>query len=254
MSPFDLTGLVAAVTGGNGGIGLGIARGLSAAGARVALGARSAAKTERAVAELEAAGGQALGVEVDVSSDEDVARFIDATVARFGRLDILVNNAGISVRGKPEELSLADYGRVLEVNLTAALRCSQRAYPELKKAGGGKIINIGSLTSVFGSSFALPYAVSKGGLVQLTRSLAISWAPDGIQVNAILPGWIDTELTAGTRQHVPSLDERVVARTPAGRWGQPSDVAGAAVFLASRAADFVTGAVVAVDGGYSIAL
>ena len=122
----------------------------------------------------------------------------------------------------------------------------------MKARGGGKIINIGSMSSIFGLGFAAPYAASKGGLVQLTRSLAISWAPDRIGVNAILPGWIDTELTRGGRRDIPTLHDSVVARTPAGRWGDPEDLAGAAVFLASAASDFVTGTAIPVDGGFSV--
>ena len=128
-----------------------------------------------------------------------------------------------------------------------------RRYPHLKRAGGGKIINIGSMLSIFGAAFAPAYGASKGGIVQLTRSTAAAWAADGIQVNAILPGWIETELTADARVQVPGLYDRVLGRTPAARWGQPGDLAGAAVFLASSASDFVTGTAIPVDGGYSIA-
>ena len=130
--------------------------------------------------------------------------------------------------------------------------CCQAAYPAMKEAGGGKIINIGSMMSIFGASFAAPYAATKGGIVQLTKALACAWAKDNIQVNAVLPGWIDTALTARARRDIPGLDERVLARTPAGRWGAPDDFAGIAVFLASPASDFVTGTAIPVDGGYSV--
>jgi len=123
----------------------------------------------------------------------------------------------------------------------------------MRKSGGGKIINIGSMMSIFGAPYAPAYGASKGGIVQLTKSMASSWAPDGIQVNAVLPGWIQTELTDGARAQVPGLNERVIARTAAGRWGQPQDLAGIAVFLASGASDFITGTAIPVDGGYSIA-
>src|SRR6185295_3348370 len=140
---------------------------------------------------------------------------------------------------------------VIDTNLTSAFACSQAAYPELKKAGAGKIINIGSMMSIFGASFTTPYAASKGGIVQMTRGFACAWAKDNIQVNAVLPGWIDTALTQRARKDVAGLHERVLARTPAGRWGTPEDLGGIAVFLASAASDFVTGTAIPVDGGYS---
>jgi 2-deoxy-D-gluconate 3-dehydrogenase len=173
-------------------------------------------------------------------------------VAQLGRLDILVNNAGINIRKQPQELTLEEWHRVLDTNLTSAFACSQAAYPEMKKAGGGKMINIGSMMSIFGASFAAPYASSKGAIVQMTRALACAWAKDNIQVNAVLPGWIDTELTRNARKEVPGLHERVLARTPAGRWGEADELGGIAVFLASRASDFVTGTAIPVDGGYSV--
>jgi len=140
---------------------------------------------------------------------------------------------------------------VLDTNLTGAFACAQAAYAPMKRHGGGKIINVGSMYSIFGAAYAAAYAASKGGLVQMTKSLANAWAKDNIQVNAVLPGWIDTELTQGARRHVAELHDRVLARTPAGRWGVPEDLAGIAVFLAASASDFVTGAAIPVDGGYS---
>jgi 2-dehydro-3-deoxy-D-gluconate 5-dehydrogenase len=248
VTQFDLSGRVAVVTGGNGGIGLGMAKGLAAAGASVAVAARSAEKAETAVAALGARSGF---IALDVANEGSCKALIDEIVARYGRLDILVNNAGTSIRKPPEDYTAAEWHTVLDTNLTGALFCSQAAYPAMKKAGGGKIINIGSMYSIFGTSYGAAYAASKGALVQLTKSLAIAWAKDNIQVNAVLPGWIDTELTQGARRHVPDLNERVLARTPAGRWGVPEDLAGIAVFLATPASDFVTGAAIPVDGGYS---
>jgi 2-deoxy-D-gluconate 3-dehydrogenase len=140
---------------------------------------------------------------------------------------------------------------VLETNLDGAFFCSQAAYPLMKAAGGGKIINIGSMFSLFGARYAVPYAASKGALIQMTKSLACAWANDNIQVNAVLPGWIDTELTRTARREVRGLNEAVLARTPMGRWGEPRDLGGIAVFLAGPAADFVTGAAIPVDGGFS---
>lgn len=251
MKRFDLSGRVAIVTGGNGGIGLGMARGLAEAGACVVVAARNRAKNAQAVKELEAFGAQAIAVETDVAQEASVGALMAATVDRFGRLDILVNNAGINIRKAPETYTLKEWQQIIETNLTSAFLCSKAAYPHLVSAGGGKIINVGSMLSIFGASFAAAYGASKGGIVQFTKALASAWAKDGIQVNAILPGWIDTDLTRQTRKDVPGINERVLARTPAGRWGMPDDLAGVAVFLASPASDFVTGAVIPVDGGYS---
>ncbi len=252
MKPFDLSGKVAIVTGGNGGIGLGMARGLAGAGATVVVAARNPDKSAQAVTELEALGARALAVEVEVTSEASCRALVQSTLAELGRLDILVNNAGTNIRKQPHEYALAEWHRILETNLTSAFMCCQAAYPALVAAGGGKIINIGSMMSIFGASFTAPYAATKGGMVQLTRALACAWAKDRIQVNAVLPGWIDTALTVQGRRDVPGLEERVVARTPAGRWGHPDDFAGIAVFLASPASDFVTGTAIPVDGGYSV--
>jgi 2-deoxy-D-gluconate 3-dehydrogenase len=249
---FDLTGKVAIVTGGNGGIGLGMARGLAQAGAAVVLAARNTGKGTDAVKELEALGAKAAMVKVDVTSEASCRAMVQTTVDRFGRLDILVNNAGTNIRKQPQEYTLDEYRTVLDTNLTSAFVCCQAAYPHMVRAGGGKIINIGSMMSIFGASFTAPYAASKGGIVQLSKALATAWAKDNVQVNAVLPGWIDTDLTRQARQQVAGLHERVLARTPAGRWGTPDDHAGIAVFLASPASDFVTGTAIPVDGGYSI--
>jgi 2-deoxy-D-gluconate 3-dehydrogenase len=255
MNLFNLTGKVAVVTGGNGGIGLGIAQGLAEAGAKVAILGRNASKTEAAVKSLaEETNGQAMGLTADVSKSDEVKTATAAVVERWGRIDILFNNAGINIRRPPQELSLEDWHTVLDVNLTSALLMSQAAYPHMKKSGGGKIINIGSMTSIFGASFAPAYATSKGGIVQLTKSLALAWAADNIQVNAILPGWFVTDLTQRARNEVPGLYERVLARIPTGRWAEPKDIAGTAIWLASPASDYVTGAAVPVDGGYTSSL
>jgi 2-deoxy-D-gluconate 3-dehydrogenase len=248
MTLFDLSGRVAVVTGGNGGIGLGMARGLAAAGAHVVVAARNADKADAAVAAL---GDKSAFIAFDVASENSCRAMIAEAGDRFGRLDILVNNAGTSIRKPPEAYTAAEWHAVLDTNLTGAFLCSQAAHPVMKRAGSGKMINIGSMFSLFGSAYAAPYAASKGALVQLTKSLATAWAEDNIQVNAVLPGWIDTELTRDARRQVSGLHDRVLARTPAGRWGVPDDLAGIAVFLASAASDFITGAVIPVDGGFA---
>jgi 2-dehydro-3-deoxy-D-gluconate 5-dehydrogenase len=249
---FDLSGKVAVVTGGNGGIGLGMARGLATAGARVVIAARNREKSQAAVRDLETRGASASSVETDVTDEQSVAAMADATLARFGRIDILVNNAGTNIRRPAHELETADWHEVLDTNLTSAFLCSKAAYPAMKRNGGGKIINIGSMMSIFGASFAPAYAASKAGIVQFTKSIACAWAPDNIQANAVLPGWIDTDLTRRAREEVRGLNENVLRRTPAGRWGVIDDMAGVAVFLASPASDFITGAAIPVDGGYSV--
>jgi 2-deoxy-D-gluconate 3-dehydrogenase len=251
MTAFDLSGRVAIVTGGNGGIGLGMARGLAQAGAVILIAGRDAKKNDAAVKELTGLGAKAASVVADLAFDAGCRTVVKEAVGRFGRLDILVNNAGINIRKRPEQYSAADWHQVLDTNLTSAFTLSQAAHPEMKRIGRGKIINTGSMMSIFGASFAAPYAASKGGIVQLTKALATAWAQDNIQVNAVLPGWIDTQLTRNARQQVEGLHERVLARTPAGRWGEPNDFAGIAVFLASPASDFVTGAAIPVDGGFS---
>lgn len=250
-SSFDLTGTAALVTGGNGGIGRGIALGLAGAGADVMVAARNAAKNAEVLAELRALGVRAEAVACDVLDGASIEAAVSATVAAFGRLDILVNNAGVAEGGRPETLPDEVWDRVVDTNLRAVFQCCRAAHPHLKASGRGKVINIGSMYSIFGSPRVLPYAASKGGVIQLTKSLAVSWARDGIQVNAILPGWITTEMTAGVASSGPMHDS-IVARTPAGRFGEPEELAGAAVFLASHASDFVTGVALPVDGGYAV--
>jgi len=249
---FDLTGKVAIVTGGNGGIGLGMARGLAGAGASIVVAARNAEKSALAVEQLRQLGGRAEFIGVDVREEASVKSLIERTAGQFGRIDILINNAGINVRKPPQDIALDEWNAVIETNLTSAYLCSRFVHPEMKKQGGGKIVNIGSMMSIFGASFVPAYAASKGGVVQFTRACATAWAADNIQVNAVLPGWIDTDLTRKAREQVAGLHERVLARTPAGRWGTPEDHAGIAVFLCSRASDFLTGTAIPVDGGFSI--
>jgi 2-dehydro-3-deoxy-D-gluconate 5-dehydrogenase len=250
--PFDLGGKVAVMTGGNGGIGLGMARGLADAGAAVAIVGRNEEKSNAAVADLKARGVKAISIIADVTDKAAVAAMVERTMRELGRIDILVNNAGINIRKAPHALALEEWDSVIKTNLTSAFLCSRAVYPAMKEAGGGKIINIGSMMSIFGASFAPAYAASKGGIVQFTRSCAVAWAADNIQANAVLPGWIDTDLTKRARAEIDGLHDKVLARTPAARWGLTADFAGIAVFLSSSASDFVTGTAIPVDGGFSI--
>ena len=251
MELFDLHGKVAIVTGGNGGIGFGIARGLAQAGADIAIAARNDDKTQAAVEQLGSLGVRAIGLHADLVDEQQVDGMVADTVAALGGVDILVANAGMSIRKAPETYSLAEWSAVIAIDLTAVFACCRAVYPELRRRGGGKILTIGSMTSIFGLNTAAPYAASKGGVVQLTRSLSSAWAKDNIQVNSILPGWIDTELTVRARTNRPGLHEAVIDRTPFKRWGRPEDLAGAAVFLCSPASDFITGTALPVDGGFS---
>jgi len=252
MPDFDLSGSVAIVTGGNGGIGKGIAVGLAEAGADIAIAARNAEKSAEAKAEIEALGRRCIAVSCDVLNRADIEATVRATREQLGEPNILVNNAGIARGARPERLSEADWDAVVDTNLKACFVFAQAVFPSMQARGGGKIINIGSEYSIFGSPRVLAYSASKGGVIQLTKSLATAWAGDNIQVNCIIPGWIWTDMTSGIPGDAEFYD-LILRRTPAGRFGDPAELAGVAVLLASKASDFVTGVSIPVDGGYSIA-
>jgi 2-deoxy-D-gluconate 3-dehydrogenase len=244
----DLSDKVALVTGGNGGIGLGIATALANAGARVIITGRNNEKTEAALAKV---GKGAVGRYLDVSSEDSCQTLFREIEQDFGRLDILVNNAGLNVRARPEDLSSEGWHKVMDANVFGPFICSKLAYPLMKRSGGGKIILIASMATMFGSPVTPAYAASKAAIVLLGRSLTTAWAKDNIQINSILPGSIDTDLTRAARRDIPGMHERVLQRTPAGRWGNPEDLGGLAVFLSSRESDFINGASITVDGGFS---
>ncbi|MEZ5832435.1 MAG: glucose 1-dehydrogenase [Dongiaceae bacterium] len=248
LSMFDLSGKVAAITGGATGIGFGIAKGLAHAGATIAVADLNAEKGKAATTEL---GANARFFPVDVSRQAECRGLIDAIVTAFGKVDILVNSAGIAIRKRPEDYTDAEWHQIMDVNATGTFACCQAVYSHMKK-GGGKIINIASVYSVMAGPMSAPYCASKGAVIQMTKAMAVAWAKDNVQVNAIVPGWIDTDLTVAMRQVVPGLSERVMPRVPAGRWGKPEDFAGVAIFLASRASDFVTGEGIVVDGGFLV--
>ena len=254
MNLFDLNGKVAVITGGNGGIGLGMAQGIASCGATIVIAGRNEEKAASALKSLHDMGAKAGFIAADVTKKAECEALIANAVESHGRVDILVNNAGTSVRKMPQDLSEEEWHHVLDTNLTSAFLCSQAAYNQMVKTGGGKMINIGSMMSLFGAPYATAYASSKGGIVQMTRAMATAWAKDNIQVNAVLPGWIDTDLTKRARQQVTGLHDSVEKRTPHGRWGTPHDMAGIAAFLASPASDFVTGTAIPVDGGFSIGM
>ncbi len=252
---FDLSGRVACVTGGNGGLGLGMAKAYVEQNASVAIIGRSQAKLDSARAELEKLSGseKVMALQCDVTDRDAVQAALEQITGRFGSLDILVNNAGVNRRAdEPHMLSAEDWEYVIDANLTSIHNVTSLAFPYMKERGRGKIINIGSMMSIFATGYAPAYAASKGGVVQYTKSCAVAWMKDNVQVNAILPGWIVTEMTNQFKEAFPDRYAMIVGRTPAGRWGQPADLGGTAVFLASSASDFVTGTAIPVDGGYSV--
>lgn len=248
---FQLTDKVALITGAAGGIGSAIAKAYAKAGARVLLADRSADAATQLAAELNTGRAQPIahGVALDVRDAAQCAAAVAAAVDLFGGLHILVNNAGVNTRMRPEQYNEALWDDIVDVNLKGCFLMAQAAHPLLTAAQGGRIVNIGSILSVVSNAMTAPYSASKGGVLQLTKSLACAWAQDGITVNAILPGWIDTALSRQARIDIPGHAERVEATTPLGRWGLPQDLVGAAVFLASPAAAFITGASLTVDGG-----
>jgi len=248
---FDLSGRVAVVTGGNGGIGRGIALGLAEAGAAVAVFGRNEEKNGRVLSELKAVGVPSMAVTVDVTERAGLEPALNRVERELGGVGILVNNAGIvSLSGGVLNEKPEDWDRVIETQLNAVFLLSRLAARSMVRNKVGKIINIGSMYSFFGSGLVPSYSAAKGAIVQLTKSMAIELAPHNIQVNAIAPGWIETDMTAPVR--TTPMNDEILARTPAGRWGQPEEVAGTAVYLASRASDFVTGTTIRVDGGYAI--
>jgi 2-deoxy-D-gluconate 3-dehydrogenase len=247
MSPFDLSGRVAAVTGANAGIGQGLALALAAAGADIACVGRSPA--DDTVAAVEALGRRAIFVPADLGSIEPVGRIVAETVGGLGALHILVNNAGIIRRADSLDFTEADWDAVIDTNLKSVFFLAQAAARHMVGQGGGKIINIASMLSFQGGIRVPSYTASKSGVAGLTRILANEWAPHGINVNAIAPGYVATANTEALRAD-PKRNADILGRIPAGRWAEPSDLGGAAVFLASAASDYVQGHILAVDGGW----
>jgi 2-deoxy-D-gluconate 3-dehydrogenase len=245
LDSFRLDNKIALVTGSASGLGAAIATGLAQAGATVACHGNRRAATGTA----EAIGGKSAAFQADLSLTTGPAELFARVMARFGRVDILVNNAGTIHRDAAVDFRLEDWQQVMQVNLTGVFQLSQLAGRDMIPRGGGKIVNIASLLSFQGGIRVPAYAASKGGVAQLTKALANEWAPNGIQVNAIAPGYFATTNTEAL-QADETRNRQILERIPAGRWGQPQDIAGAALFLCSAASDYVTGTIVTVDGGW----
>ena len=255
MKCFDLTGKVAIITGGNGGLGLGIAKGLASEGCAVALVGRNQEKINKAVAEMEAIGAKAIGVKADVSKEDDVNRMVAETVEQLGRVDILFNNAAISWGVAPEKLTIEDWDQFIAIDLTSCFLCSKAVHPEMVKVGGGKIINVGSAITQKAMGKLVHYAAAKGGMDHMTQSLALAWGKDNIQVNAILPGLVHTEMMPcfGENKIGPVVDY-ITKKTPVGRYGMPDDFEGLSLVLSSEASKFITGSIIVADGGMTLGI
>lgn len=246
----SLEGKTAIVTGASRGIGEAIAKGFARAGASAVLVSRNPASLERVAGEIERSGGKAFAVEGDIGKADDIQRAVEKILKVFPRIDILVNNAGISpILKKAEEVTLGEWEEIVKVNLTGTFLLSQACGKVMIQQGGGKIINMVSVGAVVGFQRQIAYCVTKGGVLQLTRVLAVEWAKHNVQVNAIGPAYVETELTKGMRQS-KTISENLLQRTPMGRFGKPEEVVGAALYLASDASSYVTGQTLFVDGGW----
>ncbi len=248
---FRLDGKVALVTGGARGLGWVMAEALASAGAAVVVSARKLDTATHAAQELgNSTGGKALGVAADVTRDTDIRAMVGRALDAFGRLDILVNNAGINIRGPIEQLSEADWDQVLDTNLKGPWRCCRAAAESMKRQRWGRVINVSSTLGEIALPGRSPYAASKGGLTLLTKTLALEWARDGINVNALCPGPFATEINTPLLND-PHVSAAMQSKIPLGRWGDPKEIGPAAVFLASEASSFMTGATLFIDGGYT---
>ena len=248
---FDLSENVALITGGNGGIGRSIAIGLAEAGASIAIFGRNEEKNKNTLSELKKIGIPSMAMQVDITNRSELGPAIKKVENELGSISILVNNAGIvSLSGGVLNETEEDWDGVIETQLNAVFLLSKLVAKSMVEKNRGKIINIGSMYSFFGSGLIPSYSAAKGAVIQLTKSMAVELAPNNVQVNAIAPGWFETDMTAPVK--TMPLNDEIILRTPAGRWGQTEEIAGTAVFLASKASDFVTGETIRVDGGYAI--
>ena len=247
---FKLNGKTALIIGGNRGLGLAMGQALAEAGATIAIAARDEKINKEAEQLLQKAYGvECISTPCDVTSEQSIQQAVDATVKRFGRIDILINSAGINIRGKIEDLTVNDFNLVQQVNVTGTWLACRAVVPIMKKNGWGRIINIGSMLSLIGMTDRTPYATSKGAVLQMTRTLAIELAKDGINVNAILPGPFGTDINLPIKND-PEKYKAFVSSLPIGRWAELHEIGGIALYLASPASSFMTGAGISIDGGW----
>jgi NAD(P)-dependent dehydrogenase (short-subunit alcohol dehydrogenase family) len=254
MADRPLQGKVAIVTGGSKGIGRAISLAFAGAGASVALAARGEESLQATAKEVEAAGADALAVPTDVTDADQVQDLVDGTIERFGTVDILVNNAGAApFMATLDQIRLDGFHKYFKVNFDSAVLCTRAVAPVMQAKGEGcAVLNIASVAGFIASPGLTYYASAKAALISLTRTVAQEWAPYKVRVNALAPGWVETEMNEPARQQVAEFNGNVLASIPLGRWGQPEEIAAAALFLCSPAASFITGAVLIVDGGQTL--